>query len=145
MTPTRPKPKEIENRQDIALLVTTFYAKIQKDPLLGPIFKSHIPEDKWPAHLEKLTDFWMTALFGKACFKGNPGLAHQRVDQNLNYTVQQKHFGQWLNLWYETIDHLYKGTLAKRAKDASRNMATRQYITIYNNRPPQYTQSKMRA
>jgi len=24
-------------------------------------------------------------------------------------------------------------------------MATRQYISIYNNRPPQYTQSKMRA
>ena len=49
--------KEIESRSDINYLVNNFYSKIRRDNLLGPIFNSHISEEKWPAHLSKLTDF----------------------------------------------------------------------------------------
>ncbi|MEW7277805.1 group III truncated hemoglobin [Aquimarina sp. 2201CG1-2-11] len=129
--------KEIQNREDVFLLVSTFYASIQKDELLGPIFNSHLSEKQWPIHLEKLTDFWMTALFGVACFKGNPGQAHRDVDKNLNYTVDQVHFGKWLQLWFSTIDTLYQGEIAQRAKDAARKMATSQYLSIWRNRPHQ--------
>jgi hemoglobin len=40
--------KEIETRKDISILVHTFYAKIRKNDLLGPIFNSHIAENQWP-------------------------------------------------------------------------------------------------
>jgi len=126
---------EIQNRDDVFVLVSTFYRTIREDELLGPIFNSHIPEDGWPHHLEKLTDFWVTALFGKVCFKGNPGQAHRKVDKNLNYGVSQVHFGKWLQLWFSTIDSLYEGKLAERAKDAARKMATSQYLSIWRNRP----------
>lgn len=62
--------KEIEDRSDVYKLVCTFYAKVRKHDLLGPIFERHI--DDWPAHLERLTDFWETNLFFVAKFKGNP-------------------------------------------------------------------------
>ncbi len=127
--------KEIQNREDVFLLVSTFYKAIRKDELLGPIFNGHISEEQWPAHLEKLTDFWVTALFGVACFKGNPGETHRNVDKNLNHTVDQVHFGKWLQLWFNTIDSLYAGELAQRAKDASRKMATSQYLSIWKHRP----------
>lgn len=127
--------KTIENRADVNLLVNTFYAKIRKDELLGPIFNSHIPNEKWPAHLEKLTDFWETNLFGIAKFKGNPSQKHVNVDKNLNHTIEQKHFGQWINLWFETIDELFEGELAQRAKAASRKMGTGQFMVIWHNRP----------
>ncbi|WP_109302505.1 group III truncated hemoglobin [Aquimarina sp. AU474] len=127
--------EEIKNRDDVFVLVSTFYRAVRKDELLGQIFNGHIREKQWPIHLEKLTDFWVTALFGKACFKGNPGQAHRNVDKNLNYTMDQVHFGKWLQLWFTTIDSLYEGELAQRAKDASRKMATSQYLSIWKNRP----------
>ena len=127
--------KEIENRTDVEKLVNTFYGRIRKDSLLGPIFNSHIPEEKWPEHLSKLSDFWETNLFGIAKFKGNPTQKHINVDRNLNYQVEQKHFGQWINLWFQTIDDLFMGERAQKAKDASRNMASAQFMMMFRNRP----------
>ena len=127
--------KDIENRDDVSLLVSSFYKHIRTDTILGPIFNSHIEDEKWLAHLEKLTDFWMTNLFGIVCFKGNPSLAHKKVDENLKYTIDQKHFEQWLNIWFDTIDMLFSGQLAQRAKDSARKMAAGQYISIWRHRP----------
>ena len=56
--------KQITSREDVSLLVNTFYGKIRQDELLGPIFNGHIAEEKWPEHLWKLTNFWETNLFG---------------------------------------------------------------------------------
>ena len=92
------KMKDIESRADIEKLVDIFYAKIRKDNLLGPIFNKHISEESWPSHLSKLTDFWETNLFGVPRFKGNPSQKHVEVDRGLNHSVEQTHFGQWLNL-----------------------------------------------
>lgn len=125
----------INSREDIRKLVHTFYAKIRKNELLGPIFNSHISEEQWPEHLEKLTDFWETNLFGIAKFKGSPSMKHINVDKNLNHSITQTHFGTWLQLWFETIDQLFEGELALKAKQSARKMSTGQFLTIWNNRP----------
>ena len=128
----------INSREDISKLVHRFYAKIRKNELLGPIFNNHITEELWPEHLEKLTDFWETNLFGIAKFKGNPSKKHRNVDANLGHTIEQKHFGTWLQLWFETIDELFEGDLADKAKESARRMATGQFVTIWQNRPEEY-------
>lgn len=127
--------KIIENREDIALLVNRFYGKIRKDNMLGPIFNSHIPEEAWPEHLKKLTDFWETNLFGVPKFKGSPSQKHIQVDHNLDYGITPAHFGRWINLWFETIDELFEGDLAFRAKNVARKMSTGQYMVIWHHRP----------
>ena len=127
--------KDIEQREDISLLVNTFYLQIRKNELLGPIFNMHIKNDQWPAHLEKLTDFWETALFGVISFKGNPTLKHKIVDNNLKHTIAENHFEQWVALWHTTIDSLFEGALANRAKKASENMAIGQFNSIKSFRP----------
>ena len=126
---------KIENRKDVNILVNKFYAKIRQDELLGPIFNGHIPAENWPEHLEKLTDFWETNLFGIPKFKGNPSQKHASVDKNMGHTIEQLHFGKWLQLWFETIDELYEGELARKAKESARKMATGQFLTIWHNRP----------
>jgi len=131
----------IENRNDVCILVNTFYAKIRKDKLLGPIFNGHIPEEKWSKHLSKLTDFWETNLFGIAKFKGNPSQKHKEVDVALGYTIEQIHFGKWLQLWFETVNELYEGTLAKKAKESARKMSTGQFLAIWHNRPEENKKS----
>ena len=126
---------KITNRDDVSLLVHTFYDKIRQHELLGPIFNGHISEEQWPAHLSKLTDFWESNLFGVRTFRGSPSKAHLNVDRNLNHTISQNHFAQWLQLWFETIDELFEGELADRAKEMARRMSTGQYIHIWQNRP----------
>ena len=127
----------IETRNDVSILVNVFYTKIRKDELLGPIFNGHIPDEKWPEHLNKLTDFWETNLFGIAKFKGNPSKKHIDVDKESGHTIEQLHFGKWLQLWFETIDELYVGDVAIKAKESARKMATGQFLTMWNNRPEQ--------
>ena len=41
----------------IETLVATFYARIRRDEVLGPIFLTAIGED-WTAHLKTMCDFW---------------------------------------------------------------------------------------
>ena len=84
--------KEIENRDDVYLLVSTFYNKLKKDDFIGPIFLKAIPEEKWESHLQKLTDFWETNLFFVRKFKGNPMKAHKDLDRNFNHSISQEHF-----------------------------------------------------
>ena len=127
--------KEIETREDIQNLVNSFYEKIRADDLLGDIFNSHIPENAWPAHLEKLADFWETNLFGVPKYKGNLTQKHIDVDTSLNYTIDSVHFGKWLQHWFDTIDELYKGEYAQKAKNAARKMSTGQFIAIWSKRP----------
>ncbi|MDP2527603.1 group III truncated hemoglobin [Maribacter dokdonensis] len=126
---------KITNRDDVSLLVHTFYDKIRQHELLGPIFNGHITEEQWPAHLSKLTDFWESNLFGVRTFRGSTSKAHVNVDKNLNHTISQNHFAQWLQLWFETINELFEGELAERAKEMARRMSTGQYIHIWQNRP----------
>lgn len=127
--------KKIETREDIRLLVNTFYDKVRTDELLGIIFNTHISENDWPAHLSKLTDFWETNLFGVPKYKGNVSQKHINVDKSLNYTIDSVHFGKWLELWFETINELYEGENAQRAKDAARKMSTGQFLAIWIKRP----------
>ena len=131
--------KPINDRADIDILVNCFYSKIRTDELLGPIFNSHISEDKWKEHLDKLTDFWETNLFGVAKFKGSPTQKHINVDKNLNYEIEQKHFDKWLQLWFETIDELFTGEYADKAKNSARKMSTGQFLAIWHQRPKNKT------
>ena len=126
--------KTIAGRKEVSLLVNTFYAKIRKNELLGPIFNGHIPDEKWPEHLSKLTDFWETNLFGIVKFKGNPTQKHLNVDRNLNHTVSQEHFGRWLQIWFVTIESNFCGVLANKAKEGARRMANGQFMAIFNHR-----------
>mgnify|MGYP002737977224 CR=1 FL=1 len=70
--------KFIQSREEVSLLVRTFYGKVRKDDLLGPIFNGIIKD--WEEHLELLTDFWETQLLYKRKYYGNPMMAHVEVD-----------------------------------------------------------------
>ncbi len=122
--------KQLQDRSDIQLLVTTFYSKIRLNNLLGPIFNLHLSENEWIHHIEKLTDFWETNLLGKPVFKGNPTQKHVLVDYNLNNAISQEHFNTWLKIWFETIDELFTGEMSEKAKEAAKRMATNQFLSI---------------
>lgn len=124
--------QDIKNREDVYLLVSSFYAKVQKNEEIGHFFNDTITN--WDEHLEKLTDFWESNLFFKAKFKGNPAKAHIKLDQKYHNALQMEHFGNWINLWFETIDSLFEGENANRAKNNARKMASHLYLTLFEAR-----------
>jgi len=124
--------QDIQNRDDVFRLVSTFYAKVRKNEKIGYVFNEIIQD--WPSHLEKLTDFWETNLFFVSKFRGNPMRAHVEVDEHFNHTIEQKHFGEWLNMWFETVDELFEGDRASIAKNRARNMASNLFMAVYEHR-----------
>jgi len=124
--------EDIKSRQDLALLVRSFYKKVRNDALLGPIFKEIITD--WETHFEHLTDFWETNLFFRKTYQGNPIRSHIDTDQKMKGAINELHFGVWLNLWFQTIDALFEGEVAQIAKNRARNMGSYLHIAIFNAR-----------
>jgi hemoglobin len=84
------------NESDIGRLVDNFYAKVQRDDMLGPIFADAIG-DGWDLHLATMRTFWCSVMLGAASYKGNPMTAHLRLPR-----LTSLHFERWLHLWRET-------------------------------------------
>ncbi|HIC32657.1 MAG TPA: group III truncated hemoglobin [Flavobacteriaceae bacterium] len=127
---------DINTREDVALLVDQFYKKVRANAILGPIFNQAITN--WDQHLDHLTTFWESSLFmGKPLKKkyiGNPLEVHVKVDQENNNSITEHHFGIWLNLWFETLEHLFAGENAELAKRRARKMGTFIHLKIFEAR-----------
>jgi hemoglobin len=120
--------KDIHNIEDIKILVDSFYRRVREDDLIADIFNSKI-EGHWPQHLEKMYRFWQTVLLEEHTYYGSPFLPHAKLP------VLKKHFERWLKLFCETIDELYEGEIATRAKQQGERMAEmfNSKIEYYNN------------
>jgi hemoglobin len=121
---------DINNIADIKLLVNSFYEKVRKDQLLKDIFNNRI-EDRWPQHLEKMYRFWQTVLLEEHTYYGSPFLPHARLP------ISKEHFDSWLKLFYATVDELFAGEKAERAKWQGGRMAEmfNSKIEYYKNNP----------
>lgn len=131
-----PSKKDINTREDVFLLVSSFYVKVRKDETLGPFFNEVIKD--WDAHLDRLTSFWETSLFMtrklEQKYHGDPLKAHVKVDNDNSNSISELHFGIWLNLWFQTIDELFEGDYAENAKRRARKMGTFLYLKIFEAR-----------
>lgn len=119
---------DIQNLVDIQLLVDTFYNKIREDHLLKDIFNNKI-QDRWPEHLTKMYSFWQTVLLEEHTYYGSPFVPHAKLPIDL------EHFDQWLLLFTKTVDDLFEGEKAEKAKWQGNRMAQMFHskITFYNN------------
>lgn len=75
----------------IRKLIEPFYIDVRQHAVLGPIFNRQIQD--WPAHLDKITDFWALQTGGESRYRGGFGAAH------LSLGLQPEHFQHWLGLW----------------------------------------------
>ena len=108
--------KDIQNRQDIELLVRSFYDKVNRDPLLSPVF-NEVAAVHWESHLPVMYDFWSTMLLGEKSYKGNPFQKH------IPLPINKAHFERWLAFFIETVDELFAGETAEEAKMRARSIA----------------------
>ena len=111
--------KDIQDRIDIEILVNNFYDRVKDDELLGRIFDKVMKVD-WDKHLPKMYDFWENIVFQTGNYKGRPFLPHLEI--NAKETLTSNHFDQWLQLFHNTIDDLFEGSIANQLKFKSQNI-----------------------
>ena len=86
--------------QQLSDLVHEFYRKVHEDAVLGPVF-TPIPD--WPAHLERMVDFWSSVMLTTGRYKGNPMMAHIKHKA----AIEPSMFERWLGLWRETALEMF--------------------------------------
>ncbi len=84
----------------ISALVENFYAAIQRDEMLGPIFAQKIHD--WPHHLARMKNFWASVLHNSGTFSGNPMVKHLAIPG-----LDQTHFAHWLDLFRKTLTDIH--------------------------------------
>lgn len=112
--------KDIENRQDIVLLVDTFYIKVKKDKVIGHFF-NEVVNLSWDVHMPIMYNFWESVLMHTAAYKGNAMETHINLDRKS--AMAQAHFDQWIKLWDETVEELFEGPKAVEAMQKAKSMA----------------------
>lgn len=106
---------DIENEADVRTLVDAFYARIQGDDLLAPIFNDARVD--WSHHLPKMYAFWNGIILGVPGYKGAPFPPHTVLP------VGREHFERWVSLFRATVDAHFAGPAALRAKNAAASIA----------------------
>jgi len=119
---------DIQNRADIKKLINAFYEKMLEDKLLGYIF-TDVAKIQLSKHLPHLYDFWENALFYTGTYKRDLMDIHLDLHFNL-HRLEKEHFDQWLQLFNETLDDLFKGEKATIAKERAKSIAIVMHLKI---------------
>ncbi len=104
---------DIESKEEVKLLVDTFYGRVRHDNLLGPIFNTIIG-DNWEHHLPRMYTFWCMSIFGEGGYTGNAVQKHVAIDRQI--LLEEMHFEHWISLWHQTVNELFEGKKAEEAK-----------------------------
>lgn len=79
----------------IEKLVHTFYARVRRDELIGPIFSARVSD--WDHHLQHLCHFWSSVVLMTGRYHGSPMQKHMALP------VEARHFDRWLQLFGQTV------------------------------------------
>lgn len=113
----KPLPELLDEAM-IRAVVHGFYADVRRDALIGPIFNAAIAPDEWPAHLDKLCDFWSATLLRTDRYGGRPLPPHLRIPG-----LGEDHFRRWLSLFRDTVQRLCPGDVAALFMDRALRIA----------------------
>jgi hemoglobin len=112
--------KDISTKQDIELLVNSFYDKVRNNKIIGYIFND-IAKVNWESHLPKMYAFWSGLLLGETGFSGNPMQKHIALSKIAPMTEIE--FAEWLRLFILNTDELFEGPKTEEAKERAGNIA----------------------
>ncbi|MEO0042313.1 MAG: hypothetical protein RL329_1761 [Bacteroidota bacterium] len=97
---------DIKNRADIEHLVRTFYGKLLTDEIMAP----HFEGIDFEHHFPRMIGFWAFVLLDEPMTTGNVFQKHIRLD------VHDVHFEHWIQHFCQTVDDLFRGAVADKAK-----------------------------
>jgi hemoglobin len=117
---------DILDIKDIQALVDSFYEKVKRDEIIGPLF-AHV---NWERHLPVMYSFWENALFFTGGYTGNPLKTHRAFHERS--PLNPDHFMEWQRLFISTVDELFAGEKAELAKQRALSISTVMQIKIFH-------------
>lgn len=99
----------------IERLVRAFYVRVQKDPLIGPVFEERIAA--WEPHLQQMFAFWSSVALMTGRYHGQPMRKHMPLP------VDGRHFDRWLALFEATARDLCSPKAADHFVERARRIA----------------------
>jgi hemoglobin len=96
-------------------LVRSFYARVQADALIGPVFAARIAD--WEPHLQRMCAFWSSVALMTGRYHGAP------MQKHLPLPVDARHFDRWLALFETTARELCPPTAADHFIELARRIA----------------------
>jgi hemoglobin len=104
---------DLATREDVEVLLRRFYGRAFTDDVLAEPF-SELRAQGLESHLSVMCDFWETVLFRAGLYRGNALVVHRQLNER--HPLRANHFARWLALWEATVDEMYDGPSASRAK-----------------------------
>jgi hemoglobin len=111
-------PGATPSREELRAFIEAFYARARTDTHLGPVFSRIVAEDDWPAHFDKMTDFWSAVAFGGPPFRGDTMLKHARIRE-----ISPSHFARWLEIFDATTRERFAPLIAEHLIERASQLA----------------------
>lgn len=112
------------SEETIRQLVNSFYAKVRREPELGPVFEGAISD--WQPHLEKMYAFWSSVMLTTGRYKGNPVMKHFAVAG-----MRPELFAVWLNLFDETCTGMFNEAVSAAFREKADRIAESLKLALY--------------
>jgi hemoglobin len=106
--------RDIQTKEDITLMMETFYASLLTDPEIKPVFDN----TDFKKHMPHIVAFWALVLLDEEGYKTNV------FDKHVNLPIKEGHFDIWLEHFEKTVNSLFEGEKAELAK-------TRAHLVAY--------------
>ena len=120
---------DILTREDIILLMESFYKKLLADERIAYIF-TDVAKINILTHIPILADFWEMVLFQKGTYQKNVMQLHK--DLSSKSPLTKEHFNIWLGYFNDTVDELFEGSNTILAKQRAISIATMMQIKLIN-------------
>ncbi|MGF2953487.1 group III truncated hemoglobin [Mycobacterium sp. THU-M116] len=104
---------DLTTRTDVEALLRRFYGRVFIDDVLAEAF-TELRTRGLDTHIAVMCDFWETVLFRAGRYRGSALHAHRHVHQRT--PLNGGHFVRWLATWNTTVDDMFRGPVAERAK-----------------------------
>ncbi|NKB52822.1 MAG: preprotein translocase subunit TatC [Rhizobiaceae bacterium] len=109
--------------EQISQLVEQFYAQVQTNPRLAPLFSQNMSSD-WGPHLEKMKGFWRSVLLKSGEYKGRPVPVHLQITD-----IRSEDFEEWLQLFSSVSERIFTCEAADVVNQAARRIATSLWLS----------------
>ena len=118
------------DRASITTLVHRFYDAVRADAELGPVFEAEL-HGRWDEHLERMVDFWCTAMKVSRSFRGNVYGKHMALPR-----IAPAHLKRWLRLWQAHSAALLPPSHATALQDVATGVARVMHMGWFGQLPP---------
>lgn len=122
-----PAERDIQNREDLLLLLRSFYKKLLGDPSISYLF-TEVAKINLEHHLPVLVDFWDNILFDSDTYRKNAMQPHMVL--HARSPLLPHHFETWLSYFKKSVDELFIGPTAFLAKERAVSIATIMKIRV---------------